>query len=588
MALIKARCFRDKIVEFEDKGNGTGTCPPYCPIKRRGECYCSEFSYTRKLGKNAIPDIPYQSDTDEAEQRPEEAVQSTAPSDPLAEEGQERPADFFWAEPSPQPSDPSVPVQEEAFPRRGTGASRYNAGVSRTDGIFAAAVERGTEEPCFVDGAQSFYIVRRGAGNAFDAICHIFYHWYTSKVFRPNGKEYTGEFLYLLILCNYRKNEKELTDLINDVSLDINRKFFHLFYEIIFKENRPNGFYWSKVENPYFRLSPKFTDQRNYIDRLLQYPNNVLSDMSEYSQELLAWMQSFRPDADVTLNRYLEQIPFLIAEYRNQAAYVQNGDGLSLVRFGTLREFIRNFPKLESYETMRKKYQFLTHVKILPSANAVKRGPEDPLEVAGFHEDDSVYRLIGIRGASSYCASYYNFYTAILREYVNTFHPDTVTIGGVVFSRLDFYANIQGIVEEAYACMLHGEDVRNCRAKFFLVKSLFERGVFLYYEEMCENERLQELKDLLREQIDPKNYFSSSAVTHKIYKGERLLRIPQYIGEYLEEKTARTLPKNASVFSGDEAIQAYLQVKIEDARAEGIRRRIDEAVNRAEKIIDDQ
>lgn len=593
MKLIKAKCNKDKIVEFEDKGTGVGTCPANCPLKKRGSCYSKDFRYRRVLSANVVPDIPYEPDSAsqaEAEQREAPAFSVHEPAFSAREEVQEEgyiPYDDPFAEPIAPAAPPNY--SEQGGERKRSGADKYNA-ILPESGLFSKVGAHSPDAPCFVDGVKVFYSDRKrartAAGDAADAIRYIFLHWYTSKVFQSNGTEFTEEFLYLLKLCNYKQHEGALTDLIGDVSLDVNRKFFRLFYGIVYK-NQLGGFYWSEFESPFRELIPKFTCRQDFTGKLLIAGPDFFSGIGGYLPELLAWLQSFRQDAAIDRQWFFEQVPLLIAESAKQIAYVDDADGkLTLVRLGTVQSFISELSVLGSYEATERKYKFLSRFTVLPTGQViVRKNPLGP-EVSEFKEDDSVYELIGIKGASSYCASYYNRYAAILKEYIEVFHPASVRIGGFTFSARDFYARVLGIVEEGYACMLSEEDFGNRRAAYFLVKSLFARGVFSYFESRCETSKLQDLKGLISEKLDPVAYFAFPDMEHKIYRDGRALTITEYFGELTDEKLAGELPKGRSLFRSEEVAQAYFTAKVNANRSSTARKQIDKAVEEAEKIIE--
>ena len=589
MKLIKAKCSKDRIVEFEEKVPGVGTCPSYCPLKMRGSCYSKEFRYRRTLNDSVVADIPYMATVDEplesATRNPIEPSDVVKPT-PTVAVSDEREGDYIpFEDPFAEPIEVTSPEPPRSSTKAST-ADKYNSKLEES-GLFAGIGARSIDEPCFADGVKLFYADRNRAKNAAGdpaaALRYIFMHWYTSKVFSADGSRYTQDFLYLLKLCNFRNREKELTDLIDDLSMDVNHKFFHLFYDIVYK-NQLSRFYYSERESPFHELIPKFVSQQDFINKLLTADQTFFTEIEEYFAELLAWLQSFKNES-VDKQWFLDQAPLLIAEYGKQIAYIDDAEGrLRLVKLGTIRNFIFEFTTPESYGIMERKCKFLSRFCVLPTGRVIAR--KNDFGVDGKMPDDSVYSFLEIKGASSYCASYYNFYTSILKEYIEVFHPQTLKIGTLSLSLRDFYSKMVNVVEEGYACILNDADFGSRRAQYFLVKNLLERGVLAYYEERCETSKLRELKKLFVDKQDPVAYFAFPDVNHKLYHNGRCLTISEYLRWIVQNKVYGELPKKYSLFQEYEVARAYFEaMQHKNPQLNGLNGKIEETIKAAEKII---
>lgn len=585
MKLLKAECPKNIIIEFQDNGNNIAICPKYCPIKQRGNCYNRYFNYRHILSSNVKADVCYIAEDNNQELLNNDFNMEENEKDSLRDSFQ---TTIAYNNPFEEISteENSTNVLKNNNDNDAT-ISKYNATIS-PNSIFKDVIISNNNEPCFIDGKYKFYYNKNddleNSGNAQDAIRYIFRHWYTSRVFTPNGKKYCDDFLLLLKICNYQQYENELEELLN-MQLNVNQKFFKLFYSILYK-NQLSSFYWSEKENPFHEIIPKFNSKKDFIRKLLQSDNeNFFQEMNSYLNELLYYLQSFNKDAEINKKWLLDNIPLLIAEYGKEIAYLEDINGtIKIIKVGKIDDFIKQYAKMESYEKLKNKFEFLTKFKILPNGSIIKR--DLPLRIDDNNsDDDSIYSLIGITGSSSIYASYYNYYINIIKEYINVFHPNQIVIGGINFNKNNFYDTILNIVNNGYASMFESKDFKNARAKMWLVKSLFEHKVLEYFESYCETTKLSKIKALLKNEFDISEYFSCDEFNHKIYKNNEEYTLSKYIEIVLNEALNRNLPISESIFKSSSAIESYFKARINEKLIEEAKRNIKNAISESEKII---
>jgi hypothetical protein len=163
--------------------------------------------------------------------------------------------------------------------------------------IFSVVKKRDPDEPCFTDGAYVFYEKavsgRSSNGNSMAALRYIFRHWYVSKVFKEDGKTFQEPFLYLLKLRNFKDKEEELKAIAEDVTLDVNRKFFKLFYTVIYK-NQINVFYWHEGDSSLREVPPRFLDKNDFYKKMVssRNPSEFLMSFEPCFDELIYFLQS--------------------------------------------------------------------------------------------------------------------------------------------------------------------------------------------------------------------------------------------------------------------------------------------------------
>lgn len=468
---------------------------------------------------------------------------------------------------------------------------KYNDGLVSDSSLFARVRERNINEPCFVDGGNVFYerapVGVRSQGNASTAIRYVFQHWYVSRVFEEDGKTYRENFLYLLKLQRFQEKEEELRAIAEDVKLSVNGKFFKLFYEVIYK-NQLNAFFFSEKESPFVRLSARFLDRSDFYKKLITAndPEAFLRSFEPCFDELISFLSAGKVK-DGQREWVKRHIPLSVAEITGQIIFVDETDGkFTVTNLGRIRDFVNNLTKPVSIEEMRMKYKFLQAFSITLNYKLTVRTTALELSSKVRSEDDGIYELLGLRDiSSSQCATAYNYYVTLAREYVDVFHPTRLELNGHVFFFQNFYAQVLETVVSACMHLTEGAGYRQNVdvKKFYLVKSLFERGVFDYFEKGCETDKLRVLKRAFFESddLDLSTYFSFEGITHWIMdRGEK-----KTVSDYLAENVLKGRHYMLE-FQTDKILNAYVSAKVNAEELKIAFDEIDNILANAQRLVD--
>lgn len=609
MKLIKVKCPKNKKVEVEDLGTGAARCPAHCPLKQRSRCFNNTFRYTAALNPSVTVDVPFtegggastcpptaekitpptfsapsfSAPTFSAPTREAHTSSFAAPSFTRAPAYESAPAreeepvsTIGYAFPDEKESGvigyefPSFEEEKESFSQKGQTEKRstldkYNDALTSVSSLFAGVRTRSADEPCFEDGAYVFYEGGNadGAGNSAAAIRYIFQHWYVSKVFEENGKNYREEFLYLLKLRGFKDKEAELRAIVEDAALDVNRKFFRLFYSVIY-QNQINGFYWHEGDSPFRKIPPKFLNLEDFFKKLAASldPSEFLQSFENCFDELTVFLQAGK-QAENGKEWFKKNLPLMMAERENCVSYVDETDGkITLKNLGGIKGFIQNMAKPATVKTMSERYRFLREFKITVNGRVLPREQPLPLSSARAAEDDGVYESVGLFSlAASQCATAYNYYVTLLKEYMDVFHPDSIRFANGYFSCRNFYEEL--LVAITDACAHLSEERAGSYPevqRLYVVKSFFDRGVFDYFETRCETKKLQGLKKAFveSEKVDLETYFRFEGLKHFVtVGGER-----KTVGGYFKETVKREASFIEGNFGTDKIARAYFAAKI--------------------------
>ena len=473
----------------------------------------------------------------------------------------------------PEPAAPAVadPVPP-SFERRNKTLDKYNEVLADADSLFARVKRRNPDEPCFEDGALVFYEgVRdgRSAGNAQAALRHIFSHWYVSRVFDEDEKTLREDFLGLLALRGFRSSEEQIRAICEDPTLDVNHKFFRLFYRVIYR-NQINGFYWHEGDSIHRKVVPHFTDLKDFYDRLAYAPDPTafLSKFDSCMDELITFLRAGEDGAD---NRewFMNTIPRLVAEQKKNVCCVrQCPDGkLEMINLGRISDFVGSMPKPDTLERLEERIAFLERFEITATYHVRLR--TEPLAISQRQgmEDDSVYDSVGLTHyETSQCATAYNKYITLLKEYIRVFRPEQLFIGAYRFTARSFYTEVMDIIATAGAHLSeeNAADAADSRG-FYLLKSLFARGVFEYYEMLCETEKLQALKQnfIEHDRISLEMYFRLENIVHTVYINGGKVTVSDYLTDLIGDDARDDVRRLTAYLRGeDPVLQAYFRARI--------------------------
>ena len=125
----------------------------------------------------------------------------------------------------------------------------------------------------------------------------------------------------------------------------------------------------------------------------------------------------------------------------------------------------------------------------------------------------------------------------------------------------NFYYEILTVFKNAGAFLKtpHPENFREVKV-FYVVKSLFERGIFEIYEKGCETLKLSRLKKVfMASAVTVNDYFNCKEIEHELYVDGYFITVSEYI--------ERIVTKDAGFIIGsmdDEIVKAYISSNVEE------------------------
>lgn len=582
MSIKKVLCPNNLKIEIIDTGNKSATCPNNCPLKIKERCRRVSFSFSNYLNDRVRADVLIENNKSENEtftNSQNESINTinnvfdNIPLDNVVEENHNisQPAtyDSFTDEKcSNQNSynpfedienDDDTPTKVEV--KNVSNVSKWNDKIN-ADSIFYGIVRPKPDECCLRDGFLRFYEVPKSGYNndVKSAFKHIFMHWYISKVFTADEKHYTPVFLKLLKIIAYDKpeHEKELVKIVNDNKLNINQKFFRVFYDIIYKDELTQ-FYWSNVESPLSVINPMFNSEEDFIYKFV-HDNYFYESILECLDEVLDFLHLTKED-------FVTKTPLIIAEKDASLVLVDNISGsYELRNFGTIESFVENWLKFSSFEELQSKCKLIRNFKITSAYKLLKR--EKPLEISSsfIKEDDSVYASSYIDNVTtSASATAYNYYMTIIKEYIDEFKPNKIDIGILSFTKYNFYEEIIKIVFDACLYLTNQDASINdeSKQKFDFLISLLHRGVLNYYESFCETSKLEKIKDefLIPNKLNLKTYFKSDIIDAKIWSDNTAITIDEYFLQIIGNDIISGVEK----LNKNNIIKTWFAAKIDEA-----------------------
>lgn len=629
---LKAKCPEGFGVEFVEKQKGKADCPYTCAYKLSHRCNRVNFAYKRLLPESASVHYPLTTGVEQTQStttaqsiattQPQVATTQAQPTQ--TSQAHQQPVDDFVAsnrvdlsvdQPQSTLSDQmyddifgTAPTTSNTATERSFGfagrsynSSKYDTApigekpistldkyndIANKDDLFNGIIVK-PNEACIRLGSKIYHA---NPYDITDALNYIFLHWYTDAVFAKNGG-YSQDFLKL-IKSNYAKDSKVLKEIVDEPT-DVNHKFYKLFSTVICKgsaEVNPNNyFYWSNAVSPIATLEPRYTDKRNFVDRLVKARDTsaFFAELASYKKEILQYLQS-SDKVDTSDNWFEENLPLLIAEYTGEIIMLEKtGDGWQKYSMGRIADFAQcvvTTPR--TMEEMNARYKFFKNFTIV-DGTVVKRSSPFSMDVT--ETDDSVYKLVVPVAARSQSASYFNMYLSVLYEYVTNVNPtfNSLTIAGITFTSSGFDAEVRKIMDDAYAHFFGDKslDDTDVRGKFFLVKSLLDRGIFEKFERYNEHKNFNALKQLFCDKPSVKQYFAfeKDLYTHKLVRDGRLCRVKDYISANIQQKIADVAYSSNSVFDKDEVAQTYLELHVKGTQT--LRDTVFAKVSEADKSI---
>ena len=616
MKLIVVKCPKNKKIQVEDRGTGGAVCPANCPLKQSSRCFNKTFRYMITLPPSVVPDIPYVAETEESSLA--HRVQSTLGTEST------KTADVTWSADCKKNGAPDTVVMDDLFSGSNDSVigyddpfatvdsnsvandvsqenaaansnaanilDKYNDFLVADNSIFAMISSKREDEPCFVDGAFEFYertpVGVQSAGNAKSALRYIFSHWYVSRVFKENGRKFCEDFLYLLKLRGFRDKEEELAKITDDVTLSPDKKFFRLFYSVIYK-NQISGFYWNEGDSPFRNITPMFLSADDFYKKLIasKDPTGFMSAIEPCFDELVFFLRHGE-GYEGAREWFKKTLPMYVAEKQRTITYIsERGGKMSIVNLGDIRTFVQNMVYAEAEVQMQTKVEFLKQFSLTENYTILPR--TTPFEIAKINSkvDDGVYEIVGIfKHTSSRCATAFSYYTTLLREYMNTFKPESLTIGNRRFTMRNFYYELADVVREAGAYItVKNSEVYDGVKLFHAVKGLFAAGVFEYYESCCETSKLGVLKEAFvqRDTFDAKTYFLFKEIEHSVFVDGNTKTIGDYIFSITNGDAKFIIGS-----MGDKVVRAYLDANIETGTLQSVVERIDKLISKQKSLTE--
>lgn len=558
-------------------GGQTGTSGRGATLPKRADRFAKKLSVPETTEETSAPGMGYRESL------------FVPPTELAAPDVIEMEDVFGEDEPSEAPA-----AEQSVAPTKNKTLEKYNDALLEADSIFSGVRHRRPDEPCFEDGALVFYEgssgVRRSAGNSQAALRHIFNHWYVSRVFCEDERTLREDFLGLLKLRGFGSAEEQIRAIVEDATLDVNHKFFRLFNQVIYK-NRINGFYWHEGDSPLRRIVPRLLNVSDFYDRLASAadPTAFLSGFDSCMDELITFLRGGESGAD---NRewFMNTVPRLVAEKQNRACCVRQriGGGMELINLGSIREFVSTMPSPAPLARLEERIAFLERFEVTESYRVRLR--TEPLQISQRQgmEDDSVYDAVGLtRFETSQCATAYNKYVTLLKEYIRVFRPETLTVGAYRFTARSFYTEVMDVIAIAGAHLSEADAADSADSiGFYLVKSLFARGVFDYYEMLCETEKLETLKRsfLEHDRINLEMYFALDHIVHTVYINGEQMTVSDYIADRIGEDPWGDVRRLKSYLEGDDPVlQAYFRARITPGDERDAFGKIEKLINESAK-----
>lgn len=306
----------------------------------------------------------------------------------------------------------------------------------------------------------------------------IFEYWECGIVFdNARCDKLNQEFIDLICAFSERTlYEEDVDAIIKNPSFDKNQKFFHLFYDVIYRDCPPRGFYWSDFERTTIN-TPKFFDESDFISKLQTDPE-IERLYRERKSEVLHFLKC---ESEEQLS---ERLTLKRSREMNNVIWVDPKDNFTETNLGAISSFIDFLKNPDSLFIMDKKIKFLRKYTVksgtivkrqsdnLSYLNSTQRG-KDAREVF----DAVSISKIGDRQAA------YDCYVTLLREYINEKSPEILEFGKLKFTKSKTEREITGIIYDYIKQQfVHSSSSKTLldekRGQALLAKSLYERGVF--------------------------------------------------------------------------------------------------------------
>lgn len=429
-----------------------------------------------------------------------------------------------------------------------------------------------------------------------NAFMDIFESWDCDAVFEDYiARNLRKQFGWLIVQCCENKIKTSEIETILNMDCDRNKKFFYLFHDLIFKR-KPIGRFYFPDKNHRFGIEKvhyRFVDKKDFIYRYCKEDYEGKSFRAFYYEnknEILHFL-----NYDNSEKKLFEDITLIQArDYKKVVGFNIINEPVFL---GTIYEFVEKMQRICNAEEMGQMIEFLNQYRITSDYNIEKRSSYDQplIQVnAGQRYEDRLFSALGIhKDLSSECATLYERYLCLLREYITVFKPNEIVVGELKFTKRNFSFEIQEVVVNLCKIIFgesNSNDIDMAIGKAFLAKSLYEEDVFKSFP--CENKSyIDEIikiidkavpSDTKRGQIDKedglKMYFSKIA-NPLVRFGEEDISITEYIKRQVLYNDILTIH---SLLKDDILIRTYLS----EIKSKNTRDKLDNTFNKLQELYD--
>lgn len=405
-----------------------------------------------------------------------------------------------------------------------------------------------------------------------EALQFLFEHWETKYVFENNdGTELREDFLWLLYQTIY-KNSKikkyEVDKIIKSQDLSLSEKFFYLFYDVVFRYDPPNGFYFYNGKSSIYPLTYWFRDKNDFIDRYVDDGPSAIQFRKNFQLEKnLVLHYLGYTSIDENEDKFYDDIVLFCANKNKKIIYLDKNRYYEPIQLGTIENFIKNMQRPTSIEYLESMVSFLHRFEITKMGVSIRSADNAFVESRrdNLIEDDCIYQSIGMAGSE--LATEYDLFVSVLKEFCRVFNPEIVSINGVNFTKKDYSGEIKHIIFN-YMKYFCGEvsdsnvDFQNARSLAWLVKSLYERKIFSRF--YCENDQeIERIIALVTEKENVHRKYFSLAQTPVVCIGTKEMLVIDYIRNMLTEDLV-AVSKIFDSQNGNPIIKAFFEVKLKN------------------------
>ncbi len=312
------------------------------------------------------------------------------------------------------------------------------------------------------------------------AMKEIFDFWYTNAVFK-NDSELNDAFVWLMTRQTKTPIFKaEVDSILKNPEYNRSQKFFHLFYDVIYKNGHPGGFYWCDSNSAYDPLRPKFGNKKEFVKYFMSENGEGFAFYKKRKHEVLSYLEV---DDEREL---MAEITFEQARDCDQVVWINVNEGNSVRKFGSKSTFLQNMCRPTDFATMKDMLGFLENYQV--SSFGVTSRPKDiPFERVGGScslDESLIYDTVGLM-RQDYTKGAYEAFLSLLSEYARSNAPRNLKVGPLNLGD-NYQQECENYIFNYCSDLLIGDVSDNARLnqskkQAILAASLLERGVFGTY-----------------------------------------------------------------------------------------------------------